>query len=325
MIAALVLVLAAVGVVAGVAVTRAHHETSGPPELAALGTDAEAMRRTIVTELERSRTAVEALEQRGPVVMGLRRELSATGGLRLSGLSVHGSVSPAEGILAGDWYDVLDSRDGDAVLVIADVSGHGARAGLVALRLKHVLSTALRLGAGPAEALGHAAATFADEEERFASCAVVRIDPVHGRLTWANAGHPPPLLLRPAPGPGVPAAVRALDPTGPLLSSLGGAWTEAGIDFDRSDLLLAFSDGLTEARSEAGAEFGTEGIVHALSTVPGPDPAAAVAACLSAARAHAEHLRRDDVTVVAVARSGTDPARGCVVQLGPPVETVRRP
>ena len=60
------------------------------------------------------------------------------------------------------------------------MSGHGAAAGLVALRVKLSLTSALSLGLGPAAALAHATETFAGEEERFASCVAVVFDPVAG-------------------------------------------------------------------------------------------------------------------------------------------------
>jgi serine phosphatase RsbU (regulator of sigma subunit)/CHASE3 domain sensor protein len=275
-------------------------EAFGPPELAALATDAELMRERIVTELDRSRQAIEALYQSGPVVAGLREELAASPSLFLPGLSLHGVLSAAEGILAGDWYDAVPLTDGRTALLIADVSGHGAAAGLVALRVKLSLTSALSLGLGPAAALAHATSTFAQEEERFASCVVVALDPFRELITWANAGHPSPLLYTPGSAEG-PDHVE-LEPTGPLLSFLDGDWEERTVPFRTGQLLLGYTDGLTEARDQEGNQFGIDGILRALRELPVASPAAAVVACMAAVRSHAVDLRRDDVTVVAVAR-----------------------
>ena len=65
------------------------------------------MRERIVTELDRSRQAIEALYQSGPVVTDLREVLAATPSLELTGLALHGVLSAAEGVLAGDWYDAV--------------------------------------------------------------------------------------------------------------------------------------------------------------------------------------------------------------------------
>lgn len=272
-------------------------EASGPPEIAAVGADAELMRERIVTELDRSRQAIEALYQSGPVVTGLREELAATQSLSLPGLALHGVLSAAEGILAGDWYDAVPLADARTAVVIADVSGHGAAAGLVALRVKLSLTSALSLGLGPAAALAHATATFAGEEERFASCVVVVLDPAAEQLTWANAGHPPPLLYT----PGAPDDYVELEPTGPLLSFFGGDWEERTIPFRPGQLLLGYTDGLAEARDDVGLQFETAGILRALGELPSANPVAAVVACMAAVRSHAVDLRRDDVTVVAAA------------------------
>jgi serine phosphatase RsbU (regulator of sigma subunit)/CHASE3 domain sensor protein len=270
---------------------------SGPPELAAVAADAELMRERIVTELERSRQAIEALYQSGPVVTGLREELAATPSLSLPGLALHGVLSAAEGILAGDWYDAVLLAGGRTAVLIADVSGHGAAAGLVALRVKLALTSALSLGLGPAAALAHATGMFAGEEERFASCVIMVIDPEGEAVTWSNAGHPPPLLYTPGGG----AQHVELEPTGPLLSFFAGDWTERTIPFLPGQLLLGYTDGLGEARDVEGRQFETEGILEALDSLPDANPVAAVVACMAAVRNHAVDLRRDDVTIVAVA------------------------
>jgi serine phosphatase RsbU (regulator of sigma subunit)/CHASE3 domain sensor protein len=275
----------------------------GPPELAAVGADAELMRERIVTELDRSRRAIEALYQSGPVVTGLREELAATPALVLPGLALHGVLSAAEGILAGDWYDAVPLQDGRTAVLVADVSGHGAAAGLVALRVKLALTSALSLGLGPAAALAHARGTFASEEERFASCVVVVVDPVGHKLTWANAGHPGPLLFTPGPGDDEEEPVE-LEPTGPLLSYFEGEWDERTVPFRPGQLLLGYTDGLAEARDPEGRQFEVGGILQALGELPTANPVAAVVACMAAVRSHAVDLRRDDVTVVAVAHEG---------------------
>jgi serine phosphatase RsbU (regulator of sigma subunit)/CHASE3 domain sensor protein len=270
---------------------------SGPPELAGVGSDADLMRVRIVTELERSRRSFEALSQSGSVVLDLREELAPSLGLELPGLSLHGVLSPAEGILAGDWYDAVVLPEGRTALLIADISGHGAAAGFVALRVKLRLTSALSLGLGPAAALAHAHATFALEDERFASCVVVVLDPAAGQLRWANAGHPPPMLCTPGGGD----AVVRLEPTGPLMSYLGGEWVDRSAAFLPGHLLLGYTDGMTEARDVGGHEFETEGIERVLRALTTTSPVSAVIACLAALHSHAHSLRRDDVTVIAVA------------------------
>lgn len=269
-------------------------EPIGPPETRSLARDAERMRRRILDELRFSEGAREALEQRGPVVVGLRRELAAASTSPPAGLVAAGAVHPAEGILAGDWYDLLELPDGRVALLVVDVSGHGAEAGLVALRLKHVLSAALRAGLSPHRALRMAAADFDDPRDRFATGVIVVLDPASGRICWANAGHPAPLVV----GQVEPHA--ALPATGPLLSVLGGAWEEHERVLRPGEIVFAYTDGLTEARGEGGDPFGEERLRDTLAEVDPVTPERALDAVLTAVRAHAREERRDDITIVAV-------------------------
>ena len=274
-------------------------EPTGPPETRSLAHDAESMRRRILDELDASEGARQGLEQRGPVVAGLRRQLEASSLDAPAGLATAGVLHPAEGVLAGDFYDVLQLPSGLITLVLVDVSGHGAEAGLVAVRLKHVMTTALRLGLRPGDALAMVAEDFTSARDRFATCVVVEIDPASGRLRWANAGHPPPIVAAPS------GIAGELGTTGPLLSSIGGTWSEDERTLRPGDLVLAYTDGLTEARS-GGEEFGDQRVRDTVTALGELTPVAAVDACLAAVRAHAREERHDDITIVAVQFVGSE-------------------
>lgn len=278
-------------------------QPSGPMEMAVVGEAAEAMRRRIVTELDSARAAHGGLAQRGPVVSGLQAQLRPPRLVEFPGLRAATAVHAAEGVLAGDVAHLVRLADGRLALVVIDVSGHGAEAGLVAVRLKHVISAALTLGHGPAVAMRAACESFTTEAggdaERFATCLIAEVDAVTGQVRWANAGHPAALVVGVRGGRLADRAESELVPTGPLLSSLGGAWGEQLADIGSGQVLLAFSDGLIEARDGDGALFGVAGIGTAVGGLPA-DPATVVDSCLAAAREHAADWDRDDVTVVAV-------------------------
>jgi serine phosphatase RsbU (regulator of sigma subunit)/CHASE3 domain sensor protein len=273
----------------------------GPPEFEAVGADAEGMRRRILDELERSESTRQALEQRGPLVVALSEHLTPASTDPIPGLRYAAVLRPAEGLLAGDWVDALPLGRERVALMLLDVSGHGAAAGLEAMRLKHVLTTALRFGRAPHEAMAQAAAGFA-EDERFATAVIVVLDVVTGELRWSNAGHLPPRIV-PTRGDRLdPEQLVALQPTGPMLSGLTSGWTTATGRLEIGQLLLAFSDGLTEARDGNGREFGVDGICAALGQTNVRDVDTAVSACLAAVRAHGVNPHRDDVTIVAASR-----------------------
>lgn len=278
--------------------------STGPPELREVAADVELLRGRLVRELEQSESARQALEQRGTVVLGLSERLSLHDRTPIPGLRVASALHAAEGVVAGDVLDVIAVDDRHVAVLIADVSGHGAVAGLEAISLKHVIATALRLGHDPALALDMAA----DQpriDERFSTCAVVIIDVVTGALRYANAGHLPPLIVPvsdPA-RPGVdPSRLRTLEPTGPLVSTLTRGWVVGHDYLAPGELLLLVTDGLIEARSRAGEEFGVAGVCNALARVGVDDVNSVVAVLTAAVREHAENYSRDDVTVLAVAR-----------------------
>jgi sigma-B regulation protein RsbU (phosphoserine phosphatase) len=279
-------------------------DESGPPELREVAADVELLRTRLVRELEQSENARQALEQRGPVVLGLSERLSLADVAPVEGLRIASALHAAEGIVAGDLLDVVPIDAHRAAVVIADVSGHGATAGLEAVTLKHVIGTALRLGHDPARAL-EVAADQSRLDERFATCAIVVIDVVTGELTFANAGHLPPLIV-PAISAGNttvgPEHLTTLDPTGPLLSVLARGWQTGRARLEPGEVLLLVTDGLLEARSAAGEEFGIDGVCKALSQATTRDVDTTVTALTAAAHAYALDYNRDDVTVLAVMR-----------------------
>ena len=269
---------------------------AGPAEVAAIGRDAENMRRRIVSELEATREATEALTQHGPVVLALRGALASRTTRTEGGLEIAGAVQSAEGVLAGDWWEAVRRPDGTTALILADVSGHGAEAGLVAFAFKQRMTALLDTGIELGTAFTLAARRHDEDDERFISCLVVVVDPVAGELQWVNAGHPPALLVDRRRRD---TAVE-LGPTGPLVSSVSAGWTVARRRFGADDLLLACTDGVLEARDAGGRELGAEGLLDVLRGLPTWSAQKAVAESLAALRRFAVDVRRDDVTVVAL-------------------------
>jgi CHASE3 domain sensor protein/serine phosphatase RsbU (regulator of sigma subunit) len=268
----------------------------GPPEVAAVGRDAESMRRRIVAELDAARAATEALTQHSPVVNLLQKELTSHPRADANGLEVAGMVLSAEGVLAGDWWEAFPRPDGTTALVLADVSGHGAEAGLVAFAFKQRIIALLDSDLDLVDAF-ELAARQPEDAERFLSCIVVVVDPEAQRLSWVNAGHPPALVVDRQHRD----IVRELGPTGPLISAVTSGWVVATTLFGPEDLLIACTDGVLEARGADGEEFGVTGLVEVMKRLDRWSPDAAVAECREAVRRFAVDVRRDDVTCVALA------------------------
>ena len=283
---------------------KGQHEVpiapAGPPELFDAGRDAEEMRRQLVTEIDEARMAREGLEQEGPVVAAIRAELSRPQVAYAPGLNIYGDLQPAEGVLAGDWWDVFAMPDGRTAIVVADVSGHGPAAGIAGLRLKLVLGGMLESGSTAVDAIRRATALFSETPSRFATCAVVVLDPANHEVEWVNAGHLFPLIIN-SVGEG-----RELGITGPLLSALGGQWHSESLPMDATEVLFMWTDGISESRDLAGEQLEDSGLRELLAervTGRRTAPDEIVPAVLALARNRSVDWRRDDVTLIAAAFS----------------------
>ncbi len=284
------------------ATTEPTHEhvipALGPPEIAMVAVDAESMRRSLVQEIDSARAARQGLHQEAPVVAALTYAHTQAQTIQIPGLNIFGTSQSAEGVMSGDWWDAVVRPDGTLGLVIADVSGHGAEPGVTAVQLRPLLHAGLRAGSSPDQIMT-VAATILFDSEFFVTALVVVVDQHAGTISWANAGHEPALIVQ------ADKTASFCEPTGPLLSSLGGQWETLTNEFRPGALLMAFTDGLVESRNEAGATFTT----HDLSSfVRGCDAPVRINAeeisqrVLARARERSVDWHRDDVTLLAVSR-----------------------
>ena len=281
---------------------------TGAPEMRSLATDVIAMRDRLAADLHGTRQALDALAQTGPAVSALRAALEPAGG-DVPGIAVAARLDPAEGVLAGDWYDTVALSSTRLAVVVGDVAGHGPASAVFALRLKHSLLTALRAGLAPGDALATVCGELADVPAgQFATAFVAVLDPARGTVEHANAGHPAGQLIGSAGG------WTELDTTGPLLSSVfeGRDWGTAHTRWAPGDVLLVHTDGVTESRDASGAEFGVEGIRRAVSSGERDDPQRVVdSVAATSMRFGGNEPRRDDHTIVCLQRApDRDPVSG---------------
>lgn len=303
--------------VAAVADGAWDHEIrgQGSTELVDLAQSISRMRDRVLSERDQTRRAIDSADQQAPAVAALRTLLAPREAACPPEVDVAGALVPAEGALAGDWYDIA-TRSTGVVVAIGDVCGHGVDAGMLAVRTKFALLDAIDLGLHPAAALELAANRFG-RDDTFATAAVAEIDLQAGRCRYASAGHLPVLLLR------ADGTVERLERTGPLIGLAQGIRPNASVEVAAGDTLVLYTDGVVEARPQGGAQFLEERLLDLLNGGIGTSAAALTEQVLAAVVSHCEGICPDDATIVVVrleqldSTPGSAPGRGTAVS-GPP-------
>ncbi len=270
--------------------------SAGPPELATLALDVDAMRGRIKQQLVESERSRQAVEQSAAVVLTLRSTLEPDVGELPGGWTVAGTIRAAEGVIAGDCYDLFSVPGGALALVVVDIAGHGATEGILALRCKEILRASLSAGQEP----GAAVATVADQlddmgPEVFLTAFVAVISTHDGRLAYANAGHPPALIIT-ADGH------QELERTGPLVGLLAPGWTTAEAWLPPGANLCAYTDGVIESRNDVREFFGPDRLVTLLHGARCDQAPAVVKTVLDEVQLFSTGGLRDDATIVVLCR-----------------------
>jgi sigma-B regulation protein RsbU (phosphoserine phosphatase) len=214
----------------------------------------------------------------------------------VSGLELAATMQTAR-LLGGDYYDFFQISNDIVDVVIADVSGKGAAASL----LMPSLAVALRLRAGE---LSGPAAILSDLDEvlkqitnpaTFVTMFYARFNPTLRTLEYASGGHNPPLLMRTSTGESL-----LLEEAGPIMGILPDAqFTNTTLKLEPGDILVLFTDGVTEQEGESGEEFSLDRLKKTILSKE-YDPAAAIVTSIAEAVSTFAGTKEqsDDLTVV---------------------------
>lgn len=178
-------------------------------------------------------------------------------------LVVSGISRPALDV-GGDYFDAVAITPRTCSVVIADVAGHGLHAALLVAMAKTCFQTQVHADARTGrivEALNRSL-LHSVRGGMLMTCASATVDAGTGVLSYTNAGHPPPFHLRRAEGDVVPLA--ATDPLLGMEVFRDASFNEARTSWRSGDRLLMYSDGVSEARNEAGDEFGRARVEQSL-------------------------------------------------------------
>jgi hypothetical protein len=216
-----------------------------------------------------------------------------------AGFALWSSMQPANDVGA-DLVDYIDLPDGRLGVVLGDVAGKGLGAALLTAKLQATLR-ALVPGSASLSDLGDRVNTILHRDgidNRFVTLFYCEIRPGDGRIRYLNAGHNPPLVVR---RDRIDTLAADSIPLG-MLPEAG--CREAVVDLEPGDMLIAYSDGLTEARNARDEEFGAERLRAAAPGLRGLGAAeaaarigAGVASFLQGERPH------DDLSLVVLART----------------------
>ncbi|GID91929.1 hypothetical protein Adi01nite_13410 [Amorphoplanes digitatis] len=225
--------------------------------------------------------------------------------IELPGVKVAVRYLPAgqECLVGGDWFHAAALRDGSVLLAVGDVAGHGTQAATTMAQLRYSLRALAVTTTDPAFLLGHlnrlTCELDRERPETAATAIVARYDPEQRRLTWAQAGHPPPLLSR----GGRTAPLRR--PAGPMLGVVEDARYEcATLRLELGDLLLLYTDGLVEHRHR-GLDDGLAAVIRTVDESVAVAPRQPLAELLSRLR----QANPDDDTCILAVRPVTGDTR----------------
>jgi sigma-B regulation protein RsbU (phosphoserine phosphatase) len=258
-------------------------------------------RRAYEQELVAARKRAEEAETRA---RQLAETLQATflppSALVVPGLDVAGSYRPAgDGSeVGGDFYDVFPTGQGTHAVVLGDVSGKGASAAVVTALTRHVIQGEIIHERSPGKVLEvlHAAMCNA-YPDRFCTALLLDVavaDEVH--MTLAAAGHQLPLRTD-------GRTTSRVGKTGTVVGMLDEVRIpDATITLGPKDVLILYTDGVTEARDEDGAFFGEERVA-ALAAAHAGESSGAIATALADAAVEFQHgVPRDDIAIVVLRR-----------------------
>ncbi|PYT25875.1 MAG: hypothetical protein DMG57_23525 [Acidobacteria bacterium] len=251
-------------------------QVSGDHQLAALGHSfnrmTENLERLIVVEKEQERLKSEI-----EIAREVQGQLFPRGAPAMKTLELAGICHPAR-MVSGDYYDFVRAPDATVAVAIGDVAGKGISAALLMAAIQSIMRTQLSSGvaveaavASRAAGNGHAPLSTAGlvaqlnrqvyattAPEKYATFCFGLYDDESRVLTYTNAGHLPPLILR-------RDGVERLEVTGTVVGIFPAAvYEERSVQLRPGDLLAAYTDGIAEPENEYGEAFGDDHLIELL-------------------------------------------------------------
>ena len=233
------------------------------------------------------------------IAADIQRALLPEGTYEATGVDLAGASIPCRTV-GGDFFDYLEMGERGLAFTLGDVAGKGAPAALLAAAVQSNFAAQAPVSANPADAMTRINKALLRRaiEARFATMFYGEVQG-GGKLRYSNAGQEPPVVVR-------RDGVEWLETGGPVLGLLGLAAYEFGeLTLAPGDLVVLYSDGVSEARNSAGEEYGRERFLRALAECHDAAPEMVLESLLSDVRRFAEGApQADDITALVVRYRG---------------------
>jgi serine phosphatase RsbU (regulator of sigma subunit) len=218
---------------------------------------------------------------------------------RLVGYDIAGTTIPASKV-GSDYFDFIPLAESSIAICVGDVSGKELPAALLMANLQAALRSHTHVATSAKEciALSNAHLRSSMSPDKFATLFYCVLDTRAHRLTYCNAGHEPPFLFK------ADKKHHRLITGGTVLGIIDEfVFEEATVAFEPGDILIAYSDGITEAMNENSEQFGEEKLAEFIRQNSEISAAELIGQIIQAVKIHAgASPQHDDITIVVVKR-----------------------
>ena len=241
------------------------------------------------------------MEEQVRLAYEIQRNLLPDAPPDIEGYDIAGASEPAQTV-GGDYYDFIAMEDGRCAVCLGDVSGKGVPASLLMANIQATLRGQVLVNASVHETIERSNKLLeqSTDDEKFVTLFYGVLDPATHTLSFCNAGHERPFVLRATGG------VERLDPGGMAIGVLEDVpFKEDVISLHPGDTVVIYSDGITDAINKSEEAFGEERLAAVIETHKDQPAAVLVKKIFDVVRKHEGDAQQfDDLTVVVVKRRG---------------------
>jgi len=254
-------------------------------------------RKAAEQQIRESQIALAIAQNEINIAQQIQASLLPSGPISSAEFEVAGLCLPANRV-GGDYFDYFYRGDGHLDLVIADVSGHSVGPALFMVEARSAIRAQASQPGSPAETLkllNYSLFEDLNKSDYFITLFYLQFDIKNRRATFANAGHPHPLLFQ-----AKTRQCRHLEAHGLILGvNSHEIFTEESVGLSPGDLILCYTDGISEAENVEGEFFGEQRVSEILGQQAAKKPQEIIAALVRGVKEFSgRHRFNDDITLM---------------------------